>query len=181
MNSTQEISAAQLQELLVAYRQFVAQELFPIDLKVVNGPFKSYLPQLKALREKAKSLGLFAPHLAKNEGGLGLNLVQFAQVSEILGQSPMGHYVFNCNAPDIGNMELLHQFGTEEQKERWLGPLQRGEIRSCFAMTEPQLPGSNPVNLATTAVLDGEDYVIQGHKWFITAADGAAAVFIIII
>jgi alkylation response protein AidB-like acyl-CoA dehydrogenase len=80
MKSTQEISAAQLQELLVAYRQFVAQELFPIDLKVVNGPFKSYLPQLKALREKAKSLGLFAPHLAKNEGGVGLNLVQFAQV-----------------------------------------------------------------------------------------------------
>ena len=114
MSPNQEISAAQLKELLVAYRQFVAQELFPIDLDVVKGPFKSYLPQLQALREKAKSLGLFAPHLAKHEGGLGLNLVQFAQVSEILGQSPMGHYVFNCNAPDIGNMELLHQFGSEE-------------------------------------------------------------------
>jgi alkylation response protein AidB-like acyl-CoA dehydrogenase len=173
MNPTQKISAAQLQELLVAYRQFVAQELFPIDLDVVKGPFKSYLPTLKALREKAKSLGLFAPHLAKNEGGLGLNLVQFAQVSEILGQSPIGHYVFNCNAPDIGNMELLHQFGSEEQKEKWLGPLQRGEIRSCFAMTEPQLPGSNPVHLATTATRDREEYVIQGHKWFTTAADGA--------
>lgn len=173
MNPKQEISAAQLQQLLVAYRQFVAQELFPIDLDVVKGPFKSYLPSLNALREKAKSLGLFAPHLAKNEGGLGLNLVQFAQVSEILGQSPIGHYVFNCNAPDIGNMELLHQFGSEEQKEKWLGPLQRGEIRSCFAMTEPQLPGSNPVHLATTATRDGEEYVIQGHKWFTTAADGA--------
>ncbi len=173
MNPKQEISAAQLQQLLVAYRQFVAQELFPIDLDVVKGPFKSYLPTLNALREKAKSLGLFAPHLAKNEGGLGLNLVQFAQVSEILGQSPIGHYVFNCNAPDIGNMELLHQFGSEEQKEKWLGPLQRGEIRSCFAMTEPQLPGSNPVHLATTATRDGEEYVIQGHKWFTTAADGA--------
>lgn len=173
MNPTQEISAAQLQQLLVAYRQFVEQELFPIDLDVVKGPFKSYLPALKALREKAKSLGLFAPHLTKKEGGLGLNLVQFAQVSEILGQSPIGHYVFNCNAPDIGNMELLHQFGSEEQKEKWLGPLQRGEIRSCFAMTEPQLPGSNPVHLATTATRDGEEYVIQGHKWFTTAADGA--------
>ncbi|MBM3425754.1 MAG: acyl-CoA dehydrogenase, partial [Bacteroidetes bacterium] len=102
MNPTQEISAAQLQELLLAYRQFVAQELFPIDLDVVKGPFKSFLPTLNALREKAKSLGLFAPHLAKNEGGLGLNLVQFAQVSEVLGQSPIGHYVVNCNAPDIG-------------------------------------------------------------------------------
>lgn len=173
MNPTQEISAATLHELLVAYRQFVAQELFPIDLEVVKGPFKSYLPQLQALREKAKSLSLFAPQLAKNEGGLGLNLVQFAHVSEILGQSPIGHYVFNCAAPDIGNMELLHQFGSEQQKTMWLGPLQRGEIRSCFAMTEPDLPGSNPVNLATTAVLDGEDYLIQGHKWFTTAADGA--------
>ncbi len=138
-----------------------------------KGHLNLICPSCKLLREKAKSLGLFAPHLAKHEGGLGLNLVQFAQVSEILGQSPMGHYVFNCNAPDIGNMELLHQFGSEEQKEKWLGPLQRGEIRSCFAMTEPQLPGSNPVNMATTAVLDGEDYLIQGHKWFTTAADGA--------
>ena len=173
MNPTHEISAAQLQQLLVAYRQFVEQELFPIDLDVVKGPFKSFLPALKALREKAKSLGLFAPHLAKNEGGLGLNLVQFAQISEILGQSPIGHYVFNCNAPDIGNMELLHQFGSEDQKEKWLGPLQRGEIRSCFAMTEPQLPGSNPVHMATIATRDGDEYVIQGHKWFTTAADGA--------
>jgi alkylation response protein AidB-like acyl-CoA dehydrogenase len=131
------------------------------------------LPQLKALREQAKSLGLFAPHLSKNEGGLGLNLLQFAHVSEILGQSPIGHYVFNCAAPDIGNMELLHQFGSEEQKSKWLGPLQRGEIRSCFAMTEPDFAGSNPVNMATTAVVDGEDYLINGHKWFTTAADGA--------
>ncbi|MBM3426782.1 MAG: acyl-CoA dehydrogenase, partial [Bacteroidetes bacterium] len=71
------------------------------------------------------------------------------------------------------NMELLHQFGSKEQKEKWLGPLQRGEIRSCFAMTEPQFPGSNPVHLATTATRDGEEYIIQGHKWFTTAADGA--------
>jgi acyl-CoA dehydrogenase len=173
MQPTQEISPEQLQELLKAYRQFVEREIFPIDLQVVRGPFKQYLPQLIALREKAKSLGLFAPHLPKNEGGLGLNLLQFAHVSEILGQSPIGHYVFNCAAPDIGNMELLHQFGSEEQKAKWLGPLQRGEIRSCFAMTEPEFAGSNPVNLATTAVVDGDDYLIQGHKWFTTAADGA--------
>ena len=173
MSKNQEIPAAQLQKLLIAYREFVELELFPIDLDVVKGPFKSYLPKLRALREKAKSMGLFVPHLAKEEGGLGLDLVQFAQVSEILGQSPIGHYVFNCAAPDIGNMELLHQFGSEEQKEKWLGPLQRGEIRSCFAMTEPQLPGSNPVHLATTATRNEEEYVVQGHKWFTTAADGA--------
>ena len=173
MKSTQEITPEQLQQLLIAYRQFVAQKIFPIDLQVVKGPFKQYLPQLQALREQAKSLGLFAPHLPKNEGGLGLNLLQFAHVSEILGQSPIGHYIFNCAAPDIGNMELLHQSGSEQQKAKWLGPLQRGEIRSCFAMTEPEFAGSNPVNMATTAVIDGEDYLIQGHKWFTTAADGA--------
>jgi alkylation response protein AidB-like acyl-CoA dehydrogenase len=173
MQDTQALSPEALASLLEQYREFVKKELFPIDLEVVKGPFKSFLPQLKALREQAKQLGLFAPHLAKSEGGLGLNLVQFAQVSEILGQSPIGHYVFNCAAPDIGNMELLHQFGSAEQKERYLGPLQRGEIRSCFAMTEPQLPGSNPVHMATTAKQDGGDYLIQGHKWFTTAADGA--------
>jgi acyl-CoA dehydrogenase len=173
MQDTQALSPEALASLLEQYREFVKKELFPIDLDVVKGPFKSFLPQLKALREQAKQLGLFAPHLSKSEGGLGLSLVQFAQVSEILGQSPIGHYVFNCAAPDIGNMELLHQFGSTEQKERYLGPLQRGEIRSCFAMTEPQLPGSNPVHMATTAKQDGDDYLIQGHKWFTTAADGA--------
>jgi acyl-CoA dehydrogenase len=173
MQDTQLLSPEALASLLEQYREFVKKELFPIDLEVVKGPFKSFLPQLKALREQAKQLGLFAPHLSKSEGGLGLNLVQFAQVSEILGQSPIGHYVFNCAAPDIGNMELLHQFGSADQKERYLGPLQRGEIRSCFAMTEPQLPGSNPVHMATSAKRDGDDYLIQGHKWFTTAADGA--------
>ncbi|GMQ23966.1 acyl-CoA dehydrogenase [Algoriphagus sp. oki45] len=164
---------SELSELLEKYRGFVEDKLFPIDLQVVQGPFKSFLPQLKALRNEAKALGLFAPHLSQEEGGVGLNLVQFARVSEILGQSPIGHYVFNCAAPDIGNMELLHMFGSAEQKMTWLVPLQKGEIRSCFAMTEPQLAGSNPVHLATTAVRDGDNYLINGHKWFTTAADGA--------
>jgi len=167
------ISEEKFQELLHTYRKFVEEHLFPIDLQVVTGAFRSFLPQLHVLREKAKSLGLFTPHLAREEGGLGLSLVQFAQVSEILGQSPMGHFVCNCAAPDIGNMELLHQFGSESQKTTWLLPLQRGEIRSCFAMTEPQFAGSNPIHMATTARKEGEEYVISGHKWFTTAADGA--------
>ncbi len=173
MHSYQTFKQEELEGLLQHYRQFVKEELFPIDLKVVLGPFKSFIPHLKELRIKAKSLGLFAPHLSKEDGGLGLNLVQFAQVSEILGQSPIGHYVFNCAAPDIGNMELLHLFGSQLQKELWLFPLQQGEIRSCFAMTEPEMPGSNPVHLGTTATKEGNDYVINGHKWFTTAADGA--------
>lgn len=173
MHSAQNFPQEALSALLDQYRQFVSEELFPIDLQVVQGPFKTYLPTLNALRVKAKSMGLFAPHLSEEDGGVGLNLVQFAQVSEILGQSPIGHYVFNCAAPDIGNMELLHLFGSEEQNQTWLKPLQRGEIRSCFAMTEPTLAGSNPVHLGTTAVKEGDYYVINGHKWFTTAADGA--------
>lgn len=174
MLSTQNFPQEALPALLEQYRIFVSQELFPIDLQVVTGPFKSYLPLLESLRTKAKNLGLFAPHLSRADGGIGLNLVQFAKVSEILGQSPIGHYVFNCNAPDIGNMELLHLFGSEKQQEKWLKPLQKGEIRSCFAMTEPKHAGSNPIHLSTMAVRVGDSYQIDGHKWFTTAADGAA-------
>lgn len=174
MHSTQNFHEDELASLLEKYRDFVKQELFPIDLKVVTGSFRSYLPRLESLRSKAKTLGLFTPHLSREDGGVGLNLVQFAQVSEILGQSPIGHYVFNCNAPDIGNMELLHLFGSDEQKETWLKPLQEGKIRSCFAMTEPEHAGSNPINMSTTAVREGDCYRINGHKWFTTAADGAS-------
>lgn len=174
MHSTQNFHEEELASLLEKYRDFVKTELFPIDLKVVTGSFRSYLPQLESLRSKAKTLGLFTPHLSKEEGGIGLNLVQFAQVSEILGQSPIGHYVFNCNAPDIGNMELLHLFGSDVQKKTWLKPLQEGKIRSCFAMTEPEHAGSNPINMSTTAVREGDFYRINGHKWFTTAADGAS-------
>ena len=166
-------SSSDFQELLQKYREFTQTYLFPLDLSVVTGSFQEFLPKLDSLREKAKNEGLFAPHLSKLEGGLGLNLVQFAQVSEILGQSPLGHFTFNCQAPDIGNMELLHLFGTEYQKNTFLKPLQEGKIRSCFAMTEPDLAGSNPINLATKAVKEGDSYRINGHKWFTTAADGA--------
>ncbi|MDG1278476.1 MAG: acyl-CoA dehydrogenase family protein [Algoriphagus sp.] len=171
---TQNNFTGDLSILLDRYRDFVKTYLYPKDLAIVQGPFREYLPYLNELREKAKSEGLFAPHLSPEEGGLGLDLVQFAQVSEILGHSPLGHYVFNCNAPDIGNMELLHLFGSELQKEKYLKPLQEGKIRSCFAMTEPAFAGSNPVNMGTTAIREGDHYRINGHKWFTTAADGAA-------
>ena len=117
---------------------------------------------------------MWAPSLSTELGGLGLGLVEHGLVSERLGRSPLGHYVFGCQAPDAGNMEILHKFGTPEQQETWLGPLARGEIRSCFSMTEPENPGSNPTMLSCRAVRDGDDYVIDGHKWFTTAADGAA-------
>lgn len=160
--------------LIPQYRKFLEEHLYPIELDVVNKPFRQSLPVLKSIREKAKAAGLFTPHLHENEGGPGLSLVEFAQVSEVLGTSPQGHYIFNCAAPDIGNMELMHEFASKELKEKYLKPLQRGEIRSCFAMTEPEFAGSNPVNMGTTAKRDGDYYVINGHKWFTSGADGAS-------
>ena len=102
----------------------------------------------------------------------------FGRLSEELGWSPLGHYVFNCQAPDVGNMELLLHHGSAEQKERFLRPLAAAAIRSCFAMTEPDRAGSNPVWLATTARAEGTDYVIDGRKWFTSGADGAAFVIV---
>ena len=160
--------------LIEQYKAFLAKHIYPIEQTIIYGSFRSHLPALSELRALAKKQGLFAPHLSKEEGGLGLNLVEFAQISEVLGTSPLGHYVFNCQAPDIGNMELMHQFASEQLKSTYLIPLQRGEIRSCFSMTEPEHAGSNPVHMSTTAVRDGDSYVINGHKWFTTAADGAA-------
>jgi len=159
--------------LLPKYKSFLETEVYPFELEMIS-TFKQALPQLKKLRAKAKEQKLWAPHLSEKDGGLGLSLVEFAQISELLGTSPLGHYLFNCNAPDIGNMELMHQFASAELKANYLKPLMNGDIRSCFAMTEPEFAGSNPVNMATTAVLENNQYIINGHKWFTTAADGAA-------
>ena len=173
MSYTGILIPADTKDLLSKYRKFLENHVYPIEKEVIYGSFKSYLPKLKSLRDLAKKENLFAPHLPLSEGGLGLSLVEFAGISEILGSSPLGHYIFNCQAPDIGNMELMHQFASKGLKDKYLGPLQRGEIRSCFAMTEPEHAGSNPKHLSTLAVRDGDHYVINGHKWFTSSADGA--------
>lgn len=160
--------------LVPRYREFLEKHIIPLEQGAIYGSFRAHLPALHALRAKAKEEGLFAPHLPVSHGGLGLSLVEFASISEVLGTSPLGHYVFNCNAPDIGNMELMHQFASPYLQEKYLRPLERGEIRSCFAMTEPEHAGSNPVHLSTTAVREGDEYVINGHKWFTSSADGAS-------
>ena len=161
-------------ELVPRYRAFLEKYIIPLEQGAIYGSFRAHLPALQALRVKAKEEGLFAPHLPVSHGGLGLSLVEFASISEVLGTSPLGHYVFNCNAPDIGNMELMHQFASPYLQEKYLRPLERGEIRSCFAMTEPEHAGSNPVHMSTTAVREGDEYVINGHKWFTSSADGAS-------
>ena len=161
-------------ELAPLYRKFLEKHIIPLEQGAIYGSFRAHLPALHALRAKAKEMGLFAPHLPVSHGGLGLSLVEFASISEVLGTSPLGHYVFNCNAPDIGNMELMHQFASPYLQDTYLRPLERGEIRSCFAMTEPEHAGSNPVHMSTTAVREGDAYVINGHKWFTSSADGAS-------
>ena len=144
------------------------------EATMLRDGWRAALPQLHELRNEVKRIGAWAPHLPVAHGGLGLSLVEFARVSEVLGRSPIGHWLCNCQAPDIGNMELLHTHASAELQTRWLSPLMHGEIRSCFAMTEPEHAGSNPVWMSTTAIADGDSYVITGHKWFTTGADGAA-------
>lgn len=157
-----------------AIRTFMETRLQPLEARYLSSTFRDLVPELQALRAEVKVAGLWSPHLPKEHGGLGLTLPEFALVSAVLGESLVGHYVFNCNAPDIGNQELLLSHGSAEQRKQWFEPLARGEIRSCFAMTEPEFAGSNPVWMDTQAVRDGDDYVITGHKWFTSSADGAA-------
>ncbi|HEU5088512.1 MAG TPA: acyl-CoA dehydrogenase family protein [Roseiflexaceae bacterium] len=160
--------------LLERIWQFMRDDVYPLEEPLLRNGFRAILPELTQRRERVKELRLWAPFLPPELGGLGLALPEFARVSEILGHSPLGHYVFNCQAPDVGNMEILMAHGTPEQRQRFLEPLAQGAIRSCFAMTEPENPGSNPVLLSATAVKDGDEYVLNGHKWFTSAADGAA-------
>ena len=165
---------ADLPALLAAVRAFLADRVRPLEPRLVTHEFRELLPELTALREEAKARGLWAPFLPRALGGRGLTLAEYAEVSAVLGESPVGHYLLNCQAPDVGNMELLHAHGSAAQQARWLHPLVEGRVRSCFSMTEPEYPGSNPVWMGTRAERDGDEYVITGHKWFTSSADGAA-------
>ena len=160
--------------LLDRIKEFLRTEVYPLESDFLQRPFRELAPTLSTKRDEVKRRGLWAPHLPREHGGLGLTLSQFALVSEELGRTPIGHYLFNCQAPDIGNMEILLAHGTPEQKEKYFAPLARGDVRSCFSMTEPEHPGSNPTWMSTTAVRDGADYVINGHKWFTSSFEGAS-------
>jgi len=130
-------------------------------------------PVMAELRARAKGLGLWNLFLPDDEWGAGLTNLEYTPLCEIMGRSLIGARVFNCQAPDTGNAEILLEFGTDEQKERWLRPLLEGDIRSCFSMTEPGVSGADPTGLRTTARRDGDQYVIDGLKWFTTGAIGA--------
>ncbi len=163
-----------LSNLLPRVRQVIDAEIIPLEKLLISRPWAEVEPLFNQKREVVREAGLWGLALPKAYGGQGLTLAEFGRVSEVLGQTPGGHYAFGCQAPDMGNMELLVHAGTEAQRARFLLPLARGEVRSCFAMTEPEHAGSNPTWMSTTAERDGDQYVIDGHKWFTTAAEGAA-------
>jgi acyl-CoA dehydrogenase len=163
-----------MQTILPMVDDFVRHEVVPLEGEMLNGDPETLENLITSAQRKVKQMGLWGPSHPPEFGGLELNMVDHGMLTEVLGRTPLGHRVFGCQAPDAGNIEILHRHGTEAQKEQYLRPLVEGEVRSCFSMTEPNMPGSNPTMMETTARADGDDYVINGQKWFTTAADGAA-------
>jgi alkylation response protein AidB-like acyl-CoA dehydrogenase len=161
------------QAKLDSLEEFLQFNLYPLEELFLNHQWDQLFPELENARNKVKKLNLWAPHMPEATGGTFTSLMNLALIGEVLGQSPLGHFVFGCQAPDAGNAELLHLFGTEEQKQNFLKPLVAGELRSCFAMTEPHTAGSNPTLLDAKAELKNGKWHINGRKWFTTAADGA--------
>jgi acyl-CoA dehydrogenase len=159
---------------------FMDAEIYPAEREIMAAideevaPGVPYPANLVAIREKAKADGLWNLFMPDERFGPGLGNWEYGLLCEEMGRSPMAApMAFNCSAPDTGNMEILAEHGTPEQRERWLEPLLEGRIRSCFSMTEPEVSGSDPTLLQARAELDGDEWVIEGHKWFTSGAVGA--------
>src|SRR5580765_8004677 len=159
-------------------REFVREEVWPIEA-IEDRLTQAELERIYApLHQQVRDQGLWAAHLPPELGGQGFGQVKLGLMNEILGTSIFAPPIFGCQAPDSGNSEIIALAGTDEQKERWLFPLLNGEIRSAFSMTEPETPGSDPTQLRTRAVRDGDGYVLDGHKWF--TSNGSIADFLIV-
>ncbi len=154
------------------------ERLIPAEALLLSGDYPSLMDFLARERQVIKQKGLWGLSLSKELGGHGLRLDEFAEIASIMGQSPLTHYVFGCQAPEAGNIEVLHHFATPEQKKTILAPLLEGKLRSCFAMTERLTSGANPTLLATRAYDEGDSWRLEGEKWFTTAADGASFVIV---
>jgi alkylation response protein AidB-like acyl-CoA dehydrogenase len=167
--------APELEALKGRIRAFIADEIIPLESDPRRTPHGPTEELRRELQERARAAGLLSPHVAHEYGGMALTHLGRAIAFEEAGYSPLGPIALNVFAPDEGNMHLLEVVATQAQKERWLRPLASGTIRSCFCMTEPAPgAGSDPSMLTTRAIRDGDDYVIDGGKWFITGAEGAA-------
>jgi acyl-CoA dehydrogenase len=162
-----------LEELRDRYRAFMDGRVYPNEA-ALGREDEAAEELVEGLRSRARAEGLWAPHLPPEAGGSGRGFLVYAYLNEEIGRSIWAQLVFGCQAPDAGNGEILHLFGTEAQRERWLRPLVAGEVRSFFSMTEPDVAGSDPTLLRTRAVRDGGEWVIDGRKWFSSGAEGAA-------
>jgi acyl-CoA dehydrogenase len=173
--------APDVEEVRLRVRKFMDAEVRPAEatLQEQEADRNSYVRTILELRTKAKSQGLWNPHLPAEWDGMGLGPVAMAFVSAEAGRTGIGPFVINAQAPDEGNMHTLLHWATDEQKEKYLRPLAEGRARSCFAMTEPEVAGSDPTLIQTKAVKDGDDWVINGHKWFISGAKGASFAILI--
>ena len=153
-------------------RAFMEEHVYPNEMALIREDDAADVLILE-LRREAKDADLWAPHLPPEAGGSGSGFLEYAYLNEEIGRSMYAQLVFGCQAPDAGNGEILHLFGTEQQKKQFLEPLVSGEMRSFFAMTEPEVAGSDPTLLRGRAVRDGDEWVIDAHKWFSSGADGA--------
>jgi len=165
----------EINEIRLRTAEIVTKEIIPNEnaLRARQGR-----ELFRSLQAKVKEAGLWAPHLPEEYGGMGIGFLKHAYMNEIMAWSPFSSSVFGCQAPNSGNQTILVKYGTPEQKKQWLEPLVRGEIESCFSMTEPNAPGSDPYAIQTRAVRDGDQWVINGHKWF--TSNGRRAAFAIV-
>jgi acyl-CoA dehydrogenase len=177
-----------VEELRDRVRAFLDQHVYPVELEGMRaldrevGPGTPYPGILIEIRQRARSEGLWNLFMPDERYGAGLSNWEYGVLCEEMGRSPaLAPMAFNCAAPDTGNMEILAEHGSEDQKHRWLEPLLEGEIRSCFSMTEPEVSGSDPTTLRSRAELSGDEWVIKGHKWFTSGAVGAAVAIAMVV
>ena len=178
----------ELEQVKEKIRHFVEEKVEPVEqeyhAEVSVGDRWSHTPRqdeiLERLKEEARKMGMWNFFLPKSQGGAGISNLEYAHLAEIMGRSRLASEAFNCSAPDTGNMEVLERYGSDEQKKQWLEPLLEGKIRSAFAMTEPNVASSDATNISTSAVLDGDEWVISGEKFYISGAGDARCKIMIV-